>query len=161
VTIAFILNGDDVVVKADANERLIDILRGTFKLGGAKAGCRSGKCGSCTVMMNGKIAPACLIPAFSVRGHEITTIEGLSRQDDYKDIVSGFESAGVETCEYCNSGKILVAESLLEKPLLPAEQEIIASFRGIKCRCTEPEKLVRGVIAAAKIRTRRRNGRGI
>jgi carbon-monoxide dehydrogenase small subunit len=159
MTINFILNGEDVVVRSEANVRLLDILRDTFKLLGTKAGCLSGNCGVCSVIFNGVVTSSCLVPAFRVRGSEIITIEGFSQTDEYQDIAAGFSRAGVEFCGFCDTGKILSAEALLEQSPRPSRSEILAAFRGIKCRCTEPESLVEGVLATADIRQRRLYGR--
>jgi carbon-monoxide dehydrogenase small subunit len=159
MTLGFILNGEDVVVKADADRRLIDILRNHFKLLGAKAGCLSGVCGACSVIFNGKVVPSCLSPAFRIRGSELITIEGFSQTDEYQDIRDGISQSGVENCGYCDAGKILAVETLLSRNLRPARDEILAAFTGIKCRCTEPESLVAGVLATADIRQRRLYGR--
>ncbi|GHV75448.1 (2Fe-2S)-binding protein [Spirochaetia bacterium] len=159
MTLGFILNGEDVVVKADASSRLIDILRNHFKLLGAKAGCLSGVCGACSVIFNGKVVPSCLIPAFRIRGSEIITIEAFSETDEYQDIREGFSQSGVENCGYCDAGKILAVETLLSRNLRPTREEILLAFKGIKCRCTEPDSLVAGVLATSDIRQRRLYGR--
>jgi carbon-monoxide dehydrogenase small subunit len=159
MTIGFILNGEDVVVRTEADTRLLDILRETFNLRGTKCGCLTGGCGVCSVIFNGKVSPACLIPAFQIRGSEVITIEGFSQTNEYPDIIGGFTQAGVETCGYCDGGKILATESLLERNLQPSREEIYAAFNGIRCRCTEPERLVEGVLAAIDIRRRRLYGR--
>jgi carbon-monoxide dehydrogenase small subunit len=159
MTIAFILNGEDVVIRTEADRRLIDILRGTFQLLGAKTGCLTGNCGACSIIFNGKVTQACLIPAFRVRGSEIITIEGFSQTDEYQDIVMGFSRAGVENCGYCDTGKILITEALLGRNSRPNRESILRTFNGIKCRCTDPETLVEGVLAVADIRQRRLYGR--
>lgn len=159
MTIGFILNGEDVTVRAEADARLLDILRETFKLLGAKCGCLTGICGLCSVIFNGNVAPSCLIPAFRIRGCEIITIEGFSQTDEYQDILRGFSQAGVENCGYCDAGKILAAEALLEKNPRPAKAEVTAAFNGIRCRCTEPDRLIEGVLLTADIRQRRLYGR--
>ena len=159
MTIGFILNVEDVVIRGEADLRLIDILRGNFGLLGAKSGCLSGKCGVCSVIFNGKVSPACLIPAFRIRGSEIITIEGFSTTNEYQDIMTGFTQANMETCGYCATGKILTAEALLERKERPSRDEILAGFSGIKCRCTDPEKLVEALTITAQIRQRRLYGR--
>jgi carbon-monoxide dehydrogenase small subunit len=159
MTIGFILNGEDVVVRAEADIRLIDILRGNFGLLGAKAGCLTGHCGVCSVIFNGDVVQSCLIPAFRIRGCEIITIEGFSQTDEYQDIAAGFSRTGFENCGYCNTGKILAAEALLERIKRPGREEILAGFSGIRCRCTDPDLLVEAVMAVADIRQRRLYGR--
>jgi carbon-monoxide dehydrogenase small subunit len=159
MTISFILNGEDVVARTEANHRLLDILRSEFKLLGAKMGCLSGNCGACFVIFNGEVSPSCLIPAFRAHGSEVITIEGFSQTDEYQDIIAGFSQAGVECCGYCDTGKILAAEMLLSRTPRPTREEVLAAFSGIKCRCTEPVSLAAGVMATAEIRQRRLYGR--
>jgi carbon-monoxide dehydrogenase small subunit len=159
VTISFILNGEDVVVRTDAERRLTDILRGTFQLLGTKSGCNIGTCGGCSVIFNGLVVKSCLIPAFRIRGSEIITLEGFSQTDEYQDILQGFAESGLETCGFCNTGKILAAEALLSRNPRPSRDEILPAFHDIKCRCTEPESLVQGVLTIAEKRQRRLYGR--
>jgi carbon-monoxide dehydrogenase small subunit len=159
MTIGFILNGEDVVVRSEADQRLISILRDQFGLLGAKAGCLTGKCGACSVIFNGEVVKACLIPAFRIRGSEVITIEGFSQTDDYQDIVTGFLRAGLETCAFCRTGKILTASALLERYSRPSREQILAGFSGIRCRCTDPDSLSDALITAAELRQRRLYGR--
>ena len=158
MTIGFILNGEDVTVESNPEKRLIDILRDSFGLLGAKAGCYTGKCGACEVILNEDVVKSCLIPAFKIRGSEIVTIEGFAQTDEYQDIVLGFEQAELETCGFCDTGKILTTEAFLERNKNPLKEDILLAFRGVKCRCTEPEELVNGVIAAYECRKRRLYG---
>jgi carbon-monoxide dehydrogenase small subunit len=159
MTIGFILNGEDVVVRSEADQRLIRILRDQFGLLGAKTGCLAGKCGACSVIFNGEVVKACLIPAFRIRGSEVITIEGFSQTDDYQDIVTGFLRTGLEPCEFCRTGKILTASTLLERYGRPSREQILADFSGIRCRCTDPEGLSDALVTAADIRRRRLYGR--
>ena len=159
MTLGFILNGEDVVIHSEANVRLVDILRINFGLLGTKAGCLTGKCGFCAVIFNGSVGHACLIPAFRVRGSEIITIEGFSQTDEYQDIIAGFTQAGLYSCGYCETSKILNAGSLLDRIKRPSREEILCAFNGIKCRCTDPAQLVAGVENIVEIRQRRLYGR--
>jgi carbon-monoxide dehydrogenase small subunit len=159
MTIGFILNGEDVVVHAEADIRLINILRGHFGLLGTKAGCLAGKCGACSVIFNGKVTKACLIPAFRIRESEVITIEGFSQTDEYQDIITGFLKTGLETCAFCRTGKVLSTEALLERKSRPSREEILAAFDGLRCRCTNPENLIEAVTTIAEIRQRRLYGR--
>jgi carbon-monoxide dehydrogenase small subunit len=159
MTIGFILNGEDVVVHTEADIRLINILRGHFGLLGTKEGCLAGKCGACSVIFNGEVTKACLIPAFRIRESEVITIEGFSQTDEYQDIITGFLKTGLETCEFCRTGKVLSTEALLERKNRPSREEILAAFGGIRCRCTNPENLVEAVTTIAEIRQRRLYGR--
>ena len=159
MTINFILNGDDVTVKSVASVRLIDILRVEFGLMGAKSGCLSGQCGACSIIFNGQINPACLIPVFKIKGGEVITIEGFSQTVDYKEIITGFQQVHMGNCGYCEAGKILCTESILSRIPSPTKEEILIGFSGIKCRCTNAERLVEAVNVIAEIRHKRLYGR--
>jgi len=158
MTMGFILNGEDVTVDCNPEKPLIDILRDNFNLLGAKAGCNIGTCGTCLIIFNGDIVKSCLIPALKIRGCEIITIEGFSQTVDYQDIILGFSETGLEDCGFCNTGRILATEALLGRNKEPSKEEILSAFCGIRCRCTEPEGLVQGVLAASEYRRRRLYG---
>ncbi|MDR1787062.1 MAG: 2Fe-2S iron-sulfur cluster binding domain-containing protein [Treponema sp.] len=160
MTVNFILNGDDIVVRTAPERRLIDILRDDFGLLAAKPGCRAGLCGACTVFLDGHLVNACLVPAFRLGGREVITLEGFSQTDEYTDIAHGFSQSGLDTCGFCDAGKILSAEALLARNLRPSKEEALAAFRGVRCACTDPDSLAAAVLAAADIRRRRLYGRG-
>ena len=157
MTIKFILNGEDVVYKGEG-ERLIDILRRNFSLFGAKPGCLSGQCGACSVIFNGNVSPACLIPAFKIPGCEVITIEGFSQTIEYQEIISGFAETHLGNCGFCEAGKILCTETLLDANPTPSKEEILMGFSGIKCRCTNVERLIKAVKIIANKRRRRLYG---
>ncbi|MDR3115392.1 MAG: aldehyde oxidoreductase [Treponema sp.] len=160
MTIACTLNHETVHIQTAPHTRLIDLLREGFSLTAAKAGCLTGDCGACSVIFNRTVAKSCLIPGFRVQDSTIITLEGFAKTDAYKDILNGFAAAGVVTCGYCDSGKILTMEAILaKKPRPGSRKEILAELRGIRCRCTEPESLVAAVLAIADIRQRRLYGR--
>jgi carbon-monoxide dehydrogenase small subunit len=159
MTIDFILNGEDVVIRSEADIRLIDILRDTFGLRETKTGCLTGCCGACTVTFNGVITQSCLIPAFRVRGSEIITIEAFSQTNEYQDIIEGFSRTGHKSCGFCATGKIWALESLLERNPQPGREDILSAFDGIRCRCTDPDSLVEAALAVSEIRRRRIYGR--
>ena len=159
MNIGFILNGEDVDVQCEADVRLIDIIREKFGLTGAKSGCLSGKCGFCAVIFNGSVVNSCLVPAFRLIGGEVITIEGFSQTNEYQDIAAGFAGVNLQSCGYCDNGIVLNASALLEKNNQPSRKEILGAFRGIKCRCTDPDKLAEGIENAADIRQKRLHGR--
>lgn len=159
MTIHFILNGEDIEINAEADQRLIGIIREHFGLTASKSGCLHGNCGACSVIFNGTVSPSCLIPAFRLQGSEIITLEGFSQQDEYLDIIAGFTETGVENCGYCDAGKILRTGLLLENSLQPAKEDFFTAFQGIQCRCTDIESLYQGVLAAGVIRKQRTHGR--
>jgi len=157
--VGFILNGEDVSTETEAASRLVDVLRTNFNLLGTKSGCCIGNCGVCSVNFNGEVIKACLVPAFKIQGSEIVTIEGFSLTDEYADIVSAFNDSGVESCGFCNTGKILAAEALIGKNAHPSYTEALAAFHGNRCRCTDPAQLAQACLVAVEYRRRRLYGR--
>jgi carbon-monoxide dehydrogenase small subunit len=155
MTLSFVLNGKPVTANVESNRRLIDILRNDFGLTGSKHGCFGGLCGACAVIFNGIVSPACLIPAFRIRGGSITTIEGFVLTKHYNDIARGFNLHDVESCGYCDAAKTLIAETLLVEKELPPRGQILSAFDSVRCRCTLGENLIDAVMAAAEIRQRR------
>jgi carbon-monoxide dehydrogenase small subunit len=101
-----------------------------------------------------------LIPAFKVKDNEVVTIEGFSQTIEYEEIISGFVIAHLGNCGYCESGKILCTEALLDRLPSPSKEEILMGFSGIKCRCTNSERLIKAVNITAGIRQKRLYGRG-
>lgn len=155
--ISFELNGSNVFIETNPGERLVHVLRRKFILLGAKEGCLSGRCGSCMVLMDDQPLPSCIVPIFQVKNHSIVTIEYFSKTDDYRDIIEGFDSAGVSMCGYCNTGKIFIAHTILLASLRPLKEDIREMFSGNLCRCTNIEDLVAGVKNAGANRRKRQN----
>jgi carbon-monoxide dehydrogenase small subunit len=155
MTISFILNGEDVSANARTVDRLSDLLRDAFGLLGLQSDCRCGRCGRCFVFLDGRLVPSCILPAFSVRGKEIVTIEGFAQTEEYRDVVEGFETAGLETCGFCKGPKILAMADLLERVPRPTPREVLAHMSSVPCRCTDPVALVE----AARAIVERRAGR--
>jgi aerobic carbon-monoxide dehydrogenase small subunit len=157
VIIPFVLNGSKVYSDSNPGERLVHVLRRRFSLLGSHEGCLSGRCGSCMVLLNEAPVPSCIIPVFQVRNCSVITIEEFSKTADYRDIIEGFESAGVAMCGFCNTGKIFIAHSILSQNLRPSKEDIRELFSGNMCRCTSIDDLVVGVKNAGLIRRKRQN----
>jgi carbon-monoxide dehydrogenase small subunit len=155
MTIGFILNGEDVNARVRSVDRLSDVLHERFGLSGVESDCRCGRCGRCLVFLDGRLVPSCIVPAFRVRGLEVVTIEGFSLTDEYHDVVAGLEAAGVASCGFCESGKILAIAALLERRPRPTRREALEHLSVVPCRCSDPEGLAAAVLAAADARARR------
>lgn len=136
-------------------DRLVDIVREKFGVGSLAADCRSGNCGRCLLFMDGVLVYSCMVPAFRAKDSEIVTLDGFSRTEKYTDIAAGFLKAGVVTCGFCDSGKILAAADLLEREASPTRESILDQMDAVRCRCTDPEALVAGLRAASSIRSER------
>jgi len=131
--------------KIQPNLLLVDLLRDVLNLKGTKVGCREGECGVCTVLVNGEPVNSCILPAMKVSGQSVTTIEGLSKEDELDPIQEAFVDAGAIQCGFCTPAMVLTAKALLEKNPHPDESQIRQSLSGVLCRCTGYSKIVKAV----------------
>lgn len=120
---------------------LLAVLREDCGLTGAKEGCGEGECGACSVIMDGRLVNACLIPAFQAAGREILTIEGLGSSENMDLLQQSFVAAGGVQCGFCTPGMVLAARALLEENPAPTAEEIKIGLSGNLCRCTGYEKI--------------------
>lgn len=144
------VNGIAQRVRVNPNDRLLDVLRETLGLTGAKEGCSGeGECGACTVIMDGKAVNSCLVLALQARGKEIMTIEGLERQGELDRLQQAFIDSGAIQCGYCTPGMIMAAKALLMGNPHPSEAEIRLAIAGNLCRCTGYIKIMDAIQAVA------------
>lgn len=159
MNISFSLNGKNVAIDVEPEKRLVDVLREDFHLIGTKAGCYAGRCGTCHVLIGGRLGCSCMLPAFTARGAEVVTVEGFARTREYGEIVDAFEQAEYYPCEYCSAGRILAVEALLAEHPDPSESEILTGLSGITCHCADQSSLSKAVEIAAFSRKLRRRGK--
>jgi carbon-monoxide dehydrogenase small subunit len=148
VPLRFTVNGEYYELEIKANRTLVDVLREDLGLTGTKKGCGSGKCGSCTVLLEGDPVNACLILAPQVNGKAILTIEGLADREPHP-LQVAFAERGAIQCGYCTPGMILTAKALLDRNPRPDDLEIKAAISGNLCRCTGYSKIVEAIKACA------------
>ena len=132
--ITFKVNGESRSLEADPDMPLLWALRDLLGLTGTKYGCGLGLCGTCTVLVDGQPARACLLPMGELEGRAITTIEGLS-PDGMHPVQEAWRELNVAQCGYCQSGQIMQAAALLAKTPDPSDAEIDAAMSGNLCRC--------------------------
>lgn len=150
IIVKMTVNGDPVEVGVGPGETLLETLRQRLGLTGTKQGCDLGDCGSCTILMDGRPVLSCLTMAADADGHEILTIEGLTRGEHLHPIQQAFHDAGAVQCGFCTPGMVLTAKALLDTNPLPTRNEIKGALAGNLCRCTGYVKIVNAVEAAAK-----------
>ena len=147
--VSFTANGAAVSLRVPPLRRLSSLLRDDLRLTGTKVGCDAGDCGACTVLIDGAPACACLVPAASVAGAEVTTVEGLAA-GRLSALQAAFLEHGAAQCGICTPGFLVAATALLAKTPHPGEAEVQDALGGVLCRCTGYRKIVAAVMEAAR-----------
>ena len=142
------INGEPQEFLCDADQSMLDVLRGPLGLTGAKEGCGTGDCGACTVTLNGRIVCSCLMLAAEAEGQKIDTIEGMAGEELHPLQQKFLESAALQ-CGICTPGVLMAAKALLEKNPDPTEHEVRFWLAGNLCRCTGYDKIIRAVMDTA------------
>ncbi len=147
------VNGQPHTVTIPANRLLLHLLREDLGLTGTKEGCSVGVCGACSVMVDGVLLSACLLPAVLVDGADITTVEGLAAQgEQLSPLQEAFIRHGGFQCGICTPGQLIAATALLDENPRPTEAQVRAWMMGNLCRCTGYYQIVDSVLAAAAAR---------
>jgi aerobic-type carbon monoxide dehydrogenase small subunit (CoxS/CutS family) len=147
MNISFKLNGKSVSAEVSPHQPLRDILRSQFDLTGVKVGCHSGRCGVCSILLDGKVVKSCLLMAPKVNNHSITTIEGLATKDNLHPVQQAFKDNFALQCGYCTPGFIMATvDYVSSSPTYPPDRdEIKSAIKGNVCRCTGYEKIISAV----------------
>ena len=135
--IALTINSEQYQVDVSPSTPLLWVLRDTLGFVGTKYGCGIAQCGACTVNLNGVAIRACVTPVSSVENKHITTIEGLSKDNDLSlhPVQQAWLEEDVAQCGYCQSGQIMSAVALLAKISHPTDADIDDAMSGNICRC--------------------------
>jgi len=143
------VNGSKRPVKAEEERSLLGVLRDDLDLTGTKYGCGEGRCGACTVLVDGKAVKSCVTLVGACEGKEITTIEGLEKDGKLHPLQQAFLDAGAMQCGYCTPGMIMAGVGLLGKKD-PSREEVCRSMEGNICRCGTYARIVLAVRKAAE-----------
>ena len=149
-TITVTINGQ--IYRRDTEPRLLlsDFLRHELGLTGTHVGCEHGVCGACTVLFDGEPVRSCLIFAVQADGHELTTVEGLTRSiNELHPIQRGFWEAHGLQCGFCTPGILMTLVPFLQQHSDPTEEQIREAISGNLCRCTGYQHIVDAVRLAA------------
>jgi len=145
MTLDFILNGEDVSIKAEPLERLSDLLRDRFGLSSLMSDCLDGICGKCILFLNGRLVNACLVPAFKVRGKEVITYEGFRSTEAHETVSRAFDAAGAELCGFCDAAVYMATGSLLDSAERVTDTDIKETMSSVYCRCATPSVTLKAV----------------
>jgi aerobic carbon-monoxide dehydrogenase small subunit len=144
------VNGERREADAWVGESLLYVLRERLGLPGSKNACEQGECGSCSVLLDGKLVCACLVLAAQADGHEVVTVEGLGGEGgELHRVQAAFAETGAVQCGFCTPGFVVATADLLARNPSPNEDEIREALSGNLCRCTGYAKIFDAVRLAA------------
>jgi len=151
--IVLMVNGEKHEVRVRPTQTLIDVLREKLGLTGTKIMCNEGECGSCTVIMDGKLVLSCLILAIECEGKDILTIKGLAEPitGELHPLQKEFVKRSGMQCGICTPGMILTAKVLLDENPNPTEDDVREALAGNLCRCGNYKRITECILAASEV----------
>ncbi|MFE8604636.1 (2Fe-2S)-binding protein [Archangium violaceum] len=145
------VNGESHALEVDEDTPLLYVLRDELRLNGARYGCGVGQCGACTVLCDGVPLRSCFVPAASLSGRALTTLEGLRAPDGaLHPLQRAFLDEQAGQCAYCIPGMVMAAAALLREKPRPSEAEIRTALDANLCRCGSHNRIVRAIQRAAE-----------
>jgi carbon-monoxide dehydrogenase small subunit len=129
---------------------LLEVLRDKLGITSPKVGCNSGDCGTCSVLLNGKLVKSCITNALTCQGKEVITVEGLAKPGDVHPLQMAFQEHYGTQCGFCTPGMIIAARALLDENTNPTREDVKEALSGNLCRCTGYMKIIDSVMAAAE-----------
>jgi aerobic-type carbon monoxide dehydrogenase small subunit (CoxS/CutS family) len=145
-----LVNGAVRPVDVDEDRNLLGVLRDELDLTGAKYGCGEGRCGACTVLIDGQAVRSCLTKVGALQGKAVTTVEGLEKEGRLHPLQQAFLRAGAVQCGYCTPGMIMAGVGLLESNHTPSEQDVVKAMDGNVCRCGTYPRILTAIRLAAR-----------
>ena len=147
MVITLIINGELTTAVVSAYESLLDVLRDGLGLMGTKGACLQGECGSCTVIIDGRLLCSCLVLAVSVDEASIETIEGVADGADLTAIQQSMISSGGVQCGFCTPGFVMTATALARTNSRLSMDDLREELSGNLCRCTGYGAILRGLVS--------------
>ena len=152
------VNGRYYRVEVEIDTTLLEVLRDKLRITGPKAGCNTGDCGACSVLLDGILVRACITNALSVQSREVVTVEGLARSGELHPLQKAFHEHYGSQCGFCTPGMLLAAKALLDRNPAPTTEEIKEAISGNLCRCTGYVKIIDSIAAASREMAEREGG---
>ena len=148
--ISLTINGERRDADVWEGESLLFALREGLGLPGSKNACEQGECGSCSVLLDGRLVCSCLVLAAQAEGHDVVTVEGLAEDGRLHPVQEAFAETGAVQCGFCTPGLIVTTADLLARNPEPNDDEIREALAGNLCRCTGYAKIFEAVHLAAR-----------
>ena len=143
------INGTSHALECTPDTTLMDALR-TARVWSVKHGCESGECGACSVLLNGRLTPTCVMLAAQADAQQIETVEGLTERHEIHPIQQAFIDTGAIQCGFCTPAMIMATKELLDREPAPREEQVREVLGGVLCRCTGYLRPVQAVMRAAQ-----------
>jgi nicotinate dehydrogenase subunit A len=143
--IALKVNGRSHTVDVDPTTPLLYVLSDDLALRGPKFGCGLGQCGACAVIAGGRAIRSCVTPVSTVRGVEITTLEGLGTAEHPHPLQKAFIDEQAAQCGFCLNGVILTAKAFLDRNPKASDAEIQQAMSTVLCRCFTQTRMLRAI----------------
>jgi aerobic-type carbon monoxide dehydrogenase small subunit (CoxS/CutS family) len=144
-----LVNGREHDVAPEPVESLADTLRDRLHLTGTKVSCGRGECGSCTVLLDGRVVYSCLTITNACAGAVITTIEGPASPGELHPMQRAFIEHDAVQCGFCTPGQVLAAVALLSSTPVPDESDIQRAMSGNLCRCGTYPRIAQAIRAVS------------
>jgi aerobic-type carbon monoxide dehydrogenase small subunit (CoxS/CutS family) len=148
-TITFTVNGRQRTVTTDPQRPLLEVLREDLQLTGAKYGCGEGRCGACTVLVDGSPVSSCVTPVAKAEGKTILTVEGLAAGEALHPVQEAFLAEAAFQCGYCTPGMMMATVGLLRQTPSPTDEQVLAALERHLCRCCGYPRILKAVKRAA------------
>ena len=149
IELTMTVNGEARRACVPPMKRLLDVLREDLGLTGTKEGCGEGECGACAVLLDGRLAASCLVPAIQAQGCELRTVEGLAEGETLSGLQEAMLRRNGAQCGFCTPGVLMAATELLAHHPRPTDGEVREALAGNLCRCTGYGKIVEAVLEAS------------
>ena len=145
-----IINGQRSSLNVEPDVPLLSVLRDYLDLTGTKYGCGEGRCGACSVIIDGQLTRSCVTPVAKAAGKNITTIEGLAKDGKLHTLQEAFIKADAMQCAFCTAGMIMAASALLNRNARPTREEIVSFMNRNVCRCGVYQRIVEAIQIASQ-----------
>jgi carbon-monoxide dehydrogenase small subunit len=150
VRIRLKVNGQERAAEAWEGESLLYFMREGLGLFGSKNACEQGECGSCSVLLDGRLVCSCLLLAAACAGSDITTVEGLAQDPVGQAVQHAMAATGGVQCGFCTPGFVVAITDLLKRHPHPDEYLVREALSGNLCRCTGYVRIFEAVQRAAE-----------
>ena len=144
------VNGRDYKVEVKITTTLLEVLRDKLLITSPKMGCNTGDCGTCSVLLGGRLVRSCITNALATQGNEVVTVEGLAKPGELHPLQKAFHEYYGAQCGFCTPGMIMAAKAVLDQNPTPTQEEVKEALSGNLCRCTGYVKIIDAVMAAAQ-----------